>query len=232
MKHSLKQVFVLLALIAVPQARADFSETTRSINNTGETLPEGDFEVSLGALNYGLTDSLMVTTPQPLLLPLMPGLTLKQKFEPLQGLRLTPALGASKPLFLPVTYNAGLEIGADRGARREHSYTFKLTYTHIPPRDMLELDEDANIVVKKARTTDALSTGFDYTYYTEDGNALYVGTSSVTPYIGFTFAWEHVRVGVLAFALYGWQLKEYVPGLFIDDNSYLIAPLPYIYWRF
>lgn len=226
-------ILIIASAAVADRAFANFDQATRSINGTGEVLRSNEFEVGFANIHYGLTDRAMLSTVQPLGWLFVQSMRVKYKFEPLPALRFSPSIAATRMLGAGTSYATAIDIGADRGDRRQHSYNFSFQYNYAGMRESPVFDADDNYVGMEKKKSESNLMTFDYTYYTESGNAAYAGVYGVTPYIGFTWAFKHVHAGVFIYPIYGWQAQQYFPDTVMFDKDELFwAPLPYIYWRF
>lgn len=120
------------------------------------------------------------------------------------SMRLSPALIAGTP----VHFGGRIDGGMDFGSSREHSVTLTAesdwaAKTELPVEDYAP--------DKAYRFTRYI--GGEYDYYNR-GNIAYAGVSRKVPYLGYTWAWTSVRLGLITS-----PLSRFIP-------------LPYIYWRF
>lgn len=190
--------------MALPRSvLADFNESERSIDFTEESLPKGKIEVGFLGLYYGVTDQLMVSVPTgPLAYGLM-GSEIKYKVPLSENFRITPGMdvsvntrGLDEGFFHSKNMALKVGFGLDFGDRKQHSFSLPVGY---------EFSSSSHPF-----------TGIQYGYYTLGGNFLYLGFSGSVPhvthgvyfwpYVGYTWAWEHIQVGVV------------------------LVPIPYIHW--
>lgn len=240
MMHALRGLACWMTCVFVHShvalARFDAS-AQRSIEFTGETLPDGYFEMGLRKLMYGVTDNLMIETN--LGFDVLAGWSAgaAYRLNLTRNLRLTPSLGYFRPKSNPRDWVAqgALSIGMNRGDHSQHSLAVNVAGRNQTWLEMETYDETTGEELTPFRSgrRNSLWLGFDYSYYTPGGNLAYVGSDQLVPYFGFTWAWENLHAGFVLAEINSWSIKAWIPAdLPFDSNFSYFLPLPYVYFRF
>ncbi len=195
-------VLMLGSLAITDSLQADFSSDNRSINGTGETLNEGEFELGLMGAYYGLSDDWMMMLPSVNALLGYGRAELRRRFRLDDGQRVSPYIFGETPK----KYGLGSDYGWDFGEGKAHSvtiggrvqFTQRLRGTTAGPRSRLHTIALPNM---------------EYDYYAR-GNVLYVGFADYIPYFGHTWSFSFWNIGLIA--------SPYTS----------MIPLPYVYIRF
>lgn len=192
-------------------AHAAYTEKSKSINMTAETLPKGEGEVGLLTLAYGLSDRLQLTVPT---LPWIVGNVsagLKYKFELTDTLILSPTgtVGFSITEKALPAYLLELPLTIRLSNSRDLSFGVMASF----PKTGVSGVGVSTQSLRTAKTED----GVDILWYANldtyraNGDLWYIGLIGVLPNAGYVWAWEHFHVGV---------------GLAT------VLPYAYFYWRF
>jgi hypothetical protein len=230
-------IFAVVSGCGANVAFARFDETSRSVEFTGETLAAGDFELGLGKVHAGVTDSVMVTTVPVAAASGSWSAGAAWRIALPRGLRLTPAFeyfGEVKDSGGAVI-RGGVGLGLNRGERKQHSFTVNVRGKRQPTFLFGTFDGETGEQLTPDRFVqrNSMWLGFDYSYYTPGGNLAYVGSDQLVPYFGFTWAWDHIHAGLIVVEVNSWSLKAYLPAdLPLDLNFSYFLPLPYVYFRF
>lgn len=204
------RALVALAALASGTALAKFNGRERSINGTGETLPEGSAELGFTTFAFGVTDQLMLSLPTLPLLNGAIGIEARYKLSLNRNVRVSPfaGIGYGTNSDEPAA-NAGAVFGFDSTDRR-HSFDLGAQIRRYPKFVVREKSDEESDDAVATRVLGQL----EYNHYTRGGNLFYLGAWGGMPYWGFTWAWENVHLGLIGA----------LPTMFI--------PLPYIYLRF
>ena len=196
-------IFILLLGLGASNAVAQFSPSRRSINGTGETLAEGEFEVSPAAVSYGIEPDLMLRVPSLLMLVGYGRFEGRFRHDLGNQMRLSPYV------FLETPRHGGLgsDVGWDWGEGQQHSVTVGGRWRYGP---LATVKEDGG---PRRSSRGTWRPNAEYDRYV-NGNVAFVGMSDYLVYAGFTWAWTSFHCGVVMSPASG------------------LVPLPYIYWRF
>jgi hypothetical protein len=209
----MRKIIALAVLMSSTQALARFdAKEQRSINGTAETLPQGNVELGFASFSYGITNELMLSVPT---LPFVSGLFsvgAKYKLDINSKFRVSPEAHIGSYPSDSIAYaSGGATLGVDLPNSR-NTIDFGSHIVHMksaPLSDVLDGDKHDDKVFTGA-------TGrVEFNHYTQGGNLFYTGLASLSGlYVGFTWAWENVHMGI------------------ISSTASLYFPLPYIYARF
>lgn len=212
----MKYLYLLIIAIYPLTARAEFNESERSITGTGESLHKGKTQLGFSDLYYGITDYTTIGLPTLSVLAGRGAVELRQKFDLGHGWRLTPAFSLGPAPYPEAARRYGFEsdnsapyvqfssdLGVDLGDARQHSLNLGL--------DLRVVQGVSDVGEKKRRVLGDLRPEYDF--YT-GGNLFYVGVQRQLPYVGYTWAWKNIHLGLVS-----------------SPFSYFI-PLPYMYLRF
>ena len=201
--HFFFRCFWFLGLVlSEARAFAEFTESSPSINGTGETLPAGEFELGLMSTYYGLSDDLMLQAPSVATVLGYGRVELRKRYRLENRQRFTPYLFAETPK----KFGFGSDYGWNFGQGHEHSLnvgaraqmTNRLEGTPKGPRTRLHTIAIPNV---------------EYDYYWR-GNASYIGIADYIPYFGHTWSFAFWNFGLIA------------------SPFTSMIPLPYVYVRF
>ncbi len=180
------EIIIALGFLILWQssAIASFSSSKRSINGTGETLNEGEFELGISSLHYGVDDSWLLTTPSLMTFVGYGRAELRRKFK-WNEQRISPYVAARTPRIYSLGSDYGLDFGEDKsqsltiGGRvdfrpRVHSATHG-------PRSKLHTQFLPNV---------------EYDYYL-NGDLVYVGIAEYRAYLGYTWAFKNWHLGLI-----------------------------------
>lgn len=197
-------------------AHGEFNAKERSINGTGETLSKKSVQLGFMDAHYGITDDITVSVPALSLIAGRGAFELRKKFALGQNWRLTPALSSGPVPYYEMARKFGFEVdrpkpyvqlatdlGRSWGSGLQHSANVGL--------DLRMVEGMAKTGGTKKRYLGDVRFEYDY-YYAS--NLFYLGLQRQLPYIGLTWGWKRVHLGVVSSPL-----------------SYFI-PLPYLYFRF
>lgn len=238
MSTKISAFLVVVTITAMPPAFGALNQTERSVEQTGETLTAGRFELGLAKLMYGVTDGLQIETNYLYDIYSAASFGAKKKFDLTRGVRVTPYFQYLKLKNVEgqdFNLQAGATIGITRGDRKQHSFAVTISGRSEPYLDLGESDPDTGDVIREMswRKRNRLWMGFDYSYYTPGGNLAFVGSDLLIPYFGFTWAWENVHAGLLLVEVNSWSVKNYVPfDLTWSANFSYFIPVPYLFLRF
>lgn len=214
----MKSIFstTILSVVLISFTTSAFAkfdrDKQRSINGTADTLAEDDGEVGLASFSYGVTDQIQISAPT---LPLLGGAieaSIKYKYILKPNIKVSPfaSLGFSNKA-RSITSSAGVMLGIDLTNDKAHNLNLGMGVSHGPPIK-IKLDDKEE---EEEKITIKTSTKFniEYDYYTEKGNLFFAGFASGLPYLGYTWAWDNVHLG-------------------LTGTPLLPIPLPFIYVRF
>jgi len=194
---------IALATVTASAALAEFTGQRRSINGTGETLSTGETEAGLTSVAYGITDDWQVRVPSLAMLVGYGRLEARHRWRLDDKGRFSPYAALETPRHLVL----GADYGWDLGAQQEHSVTVgaRLQYGPMarPGADGQPLYHSRPLVLPSC----------EYDYYWR-GNVAYGGIDDYRIYLGHTWAFSRLHVGLILSPAAGF------------------LPLPYAYWRF
>lgn len=212
----MKHLYFLVFLLCPLSAQAEFNPSERSINGTGESLSKGKTQLGFSDLYYGLSDYTTIGVPTLSVLAGRGVFEIRRKIEIGDRWRLTPALFLGPTPYPESLRKFGFEsdnaspyvqfssdLGVDLGASRQHSLNMGL--------DLRVVQGVSDQGEKKHRVLGDLRPEYDYYH---GGNLFYVGAQRQLPYVGYTWAWKNIHLGLIT-----------------SPYSYFI-PLPYAYLRF
>lgn len=186
----------------VPKALAEFTGENRSINGTGETLPDGDFELGMTSASYGLSQDLMLQAPSLATLFGFGRIELRRRFRLEGDQRLTSYVFGETPK----KFGIGSDYGWNFGSDHSHSLTAggRVQFTR-----RLEGTSSG----RRSRLHTIAIPNFEYDFYS-NGNDSYLGIADYIPYVGHTWSFSFWNIGLIATPLTS------------------MVPLPYVYVRF
>ncbi|MEY4630949.1 MAG: hypothetical protein RIQ81_1069 [Pseudomonadota bacterium] len=228
---------LLFCLVSTPAWPA-LNETERSVEQTGETLQPGRYELSITKLMYGVSDGFMLETNYLYDLFSAPSLGASMRFQLPKGLRITPYARYFHSVAGKwdwATWRAGTTLGITRGERKQHSFAVTISGKSEPYLDLGGDDPETGFANDQAtwRKRNRIWMGFDYSYYTPAGNLAFIGSDMMIPYMGFTWAWNHVHAGFLLVEMNSWSVNSYLPvNSKINANFSYFIPVPYVFLRF
>lgn len=211
-----------LAFALSNAANAEFGPHKPSINGTSETLPQGNAEVGFSTLSYGVTDEFMLSIPTLPMIFAGPGqIDARYKIAINNAARVSP----DASLFFHeglVSFAAGATLGLDFGktsGSKKGAAAYNSLDIGAKVVSLRSAYRPKSVEEEKAYVWDLggnyLHSTIEFNHYTDSSNLFYVGaTNSYGPYMGFTWGFESVHVG----------LVSSLPTMYI--------PCPYIYWRF
>lgn len=172
-------------LLIAHRADAEFSESVRSINGTGETLPKGQYELGSTGLSYGVRDDILIQAPATSLIFARGAIAAKYKTR-MYETRLTPFIELGNSAYIA----AGTDIGRNFGPSLKHSVT-------ITPKLYLQR-RSLNVngqIVKKLVLSLELNGEYDFYY---GGNLAFAGLQASLPFLGYTWGFSSFYCGLVA----------------------------------